>query len=52
MKTYLKLAVGAVLVGGLFAYFFYRDIKSEVSALTNSHNELYLFQVGVFKNEI
>ena len=52
MKTYLKLAVGAVLIGGLFAYLFYRDIKSEVSALTNSNNELYLFQVGVFKNEV
>ena len=46
MKTYLKLILGA----SLFAYFFYRDIKKEVNALTNKEETLYLFQVGVFQN--
>lgn len=50
VKIYLKLIIGAFVVGGLLAYFFYRDIKSEVNALENQDGPLYLFQVGVFQN--
>ena len=51
MKKYLKIIIGAVLVGGIFAYILYIDIKKEVNAVTNTTNKIYLFQVGVFKNE-
>ena len=51
MKKYLKIIIGAVLVGSIFAYVFYRDIKKEVNAVMNTVNKIYLFQVGVFKNE-
>ena len=51
MKTYLKVAIGAVIIGGVFAYFFYKDISKEVIALTNKNYEVNLFQVGVFKNQ-
>ena len=50
MKTYLKVVIGAVIIGGVFAYFFYKDISEEVIALTNKNYEVNLFQVGVFKN--
>ena len=51
MKTYLKVVIGAVIIGGVFAYFFYKDISEEVIALTNKNYEVSLFQVGVFKNQ-
>lgn len=51
MKKYLKVIIGAVLVGSIFAYIFYRDIKKEVNAVMNTANKIYLFQVGVFINE-
>lgn len=50
MKTYLKIVIGAVLIGGILAFFFYKDIKNEVVALTTSENKVYVFQVGVFKS--
>ena len=49
MKTYLKIIIGAILIGSLFAYLFYKDISSEVSAITNKEYEITLFQAGVFK---
>ena len=51
MKTYLKVVIGAIIIGGVFAYFFYKDISEEVIALTNKNYEVNLFQVGVFKNQ-
>ena len=51
MKTYLKVVIGAIIIGGIFAYFFYKDISKEVIALTNKNYEVSLFQVGVFKNQ-
>ena len=50
MKTYLKIIVGAILIGSIFAYLFYKDISSEVVAISNSEYEITLFQVGVFKS--
>ena len=50
MKSYLKIILGAVLVGSLFAYLFYKDISSEVVAITNKEYEITLFQAGVFKS--
>ena len=50
MKSYLKIIIGAVLIGGLFAYLFYRDINDSVVALTNKEYEISLFQFGVFKD--
>ncbi len=50
MKTYLKLIIGAVLIGGILAYLFYKDVNKEVIALETDENTLYLFQVGVFTN--
>ena len=50
MKSYLKIIIGAVLIGGLFAYLFYRDINDSVVALTNKEYEISLFQLGVFKD--
>ena len=51
MKTYLKVVIGAIIIGGVFAYFFYKDISEEVIALTNKNYEVNLFQVGVFKSQ-
>ena len=51
MKTYLKVVIGAIIIGGVFAYFFYKDISKEVIALTNKNYEVNLFQVGVFKSQ-
>lgn len=50
MKAYLKIVVGAVFIGGVMAFFFYKDIKSEVIAMTKERDVVYLFQTGVFKN--
>lgn len=50
MKTYIKIIIGATLIGALFAYFFYQDINSSVEALINRDDEISLFQVGVFKD--
>ena len=50
MKSYLKIIIGAILIGSLFAYLFYKDIFDSVEALTNKEYEISLFQFGVFKN--
>lgn len=50
MKNYLKIVVGAIIIGGFMAYLFYKDIKKEVVAITNTENIAYIFQVGVFKS--
>lgn len=50
MKIYLKIIIGAILIGGVFAYLFYKDISSEVIAMTNKEYEITLFQAGVFKS--
>ena len=49
MKHY-KLIIGSILLGGLMAFFFYKDIKYDVIALTNNEDSIYLFQVGVYNN--
>lgn len=50
MKSYIKIIIGALLIGSLFAYFFYKDINASVEALSSVENTVHLFQVGVFKN--
>ena len=50
MKSYIKIVLGAIIIGGFCAYFFYKDIKKDVVALTIHENLLNLFQAGVFKN--
>lgn len=50
MKKYLKIIGVAVFIGGILAFFFYRDINKEVRAITKKEESLYLFQVGVFKD--
>lgn len=50
MKAYVKIFISAIFIGGIFAYFFYKDIKNDVIAITTKKNEISLFQVGVFKN--
>lgn len=50
MKTYIKIVIGAILIGSLFAFFFYKDINKEVSAVKNNDNKIYLYQVGVYKS--
>ena len=51
MEVYLRIVIGAILIGGVFAYLFYKDISSEVIAITNKEYEVNLFQAGVFKNK-
>ena len=50
MKAYIKIIIGAILIGSMFAFLFYRDISSEVVALTTKEYTVNLFQVGVFKD--
>lgn len=50
MKAYIKIIIGAILIGSMFAFLFYRDINSEVVALTTKEYTVNLFQVGVFKD--
>ena len=51
MKAYLKIILGSIIIGGIFAYFFYKDINASVQAITNKENTISLFQVGVFKDK-
>lgn len=50
MKMYLKIVMGAVLIGGIMAFFFYQDIQKEVIAITKTEDIVYVFQAGVFKS--
>ena len=49
MKPYIKVLIAAIICGILIAFFFYKDIKKEVVAITNNDSKISLFQVGVFK---
>lgn len=49
MKPYIKVLIAAIMCGALIAFFFYKDIKNEVTAITNQESNISLFQVGVFK---
>lgn len=49
MKPYFKVLIAAVICGVLIAFFFYKDIKNEVIAMTSQESNISLFQVGVFK---
>ena len=50
MKSYFKFVLGAVFLGGILAFFFYRDIQNEVIAITTDKEYISVFQVGVFKS--
>lgn len=50
MKSYLKVVIGAIFLGGILAFFFYKDIKTDVIAITDEKGKVYIFQVGVFKS--
>jgi len=51
MKSYLKIILGALLVGSICAYLFYKNIVNEVDEVIYLENKVYVFQVGVFKNK-
>lgn len=51
MKLYMKILLGASIVGGILAFFFYLDINKEVQAIGKKDDIIYLFQAGVFKIE-
>lgn len=50
MKKYLKILIVASLLGGILAFLFFKDLNKEVIAITTKDNNIYIFQVGVFKN--
>ena len=50
MKKYGKILIIAICIGGILAFIFYKDIKSDVLALTSNDDTVYLFQVGVYEN--
>ena len=50
MKKYLKVLLFSVAIGGVFAYFFYRDINKEVRAISKKEEVVTIFQTGVFKD--
>ncbi len=50
MKLYVKLIIGAVILGSCMAILFYKDIKQDVLALTKDEEEVSLIQVGAFKS--
>ena len=41
----------ALFFGALLAFFFYKDIKREVAALSSDDDNVYVFQAGVFKDQ-
>lgn len=49
MKTYGKFIALAIVLGAILAFFFYKDIKTEVMALTSNDGYVDVFQVGVYK---
>lgn len=51
MKAYLKIVVGAIFLGGILAFLYYKDLKEEVIAVTGEAQKVSIFQVGVFKDE-
>lgn len=50
MKSYIKVVAGALLIGAVLAFVFYRSVEEEVQAFSSDAVTLYLFQVGVFKS--
>lgn len=50
MKKYLKILLFSVAIGGILAYFFYRDINKEVRAISKKEEVVTIFQTGVFKD--
>lgn len=50
MKKYIKILLFSSLIGFILAYFFYKDIKKEVQAISSGEEMVTLFQVGVFKD--
>ena len=51
MKNFWKFMVGAIFIGAVLAFFFYKDIKKEVVALSSDDDFVYVFQVGVFNQK-
>lgn len=51
MKKYLKVIGVCIFIGGIIAYFFYKDINNEVRAVVKKEEIVTLFQTGVFENE-
>ena len=50
MKKYFRILLFSISIGGILAYFFYRDISKEVRAISKKEEVVTLFQTGVFKN--
>lgn len=51
MKRYFKILSICIILGGIIAFLFYRDINNEVRAVVKKEEIVSLFQVGVFKNK-
>ena len=49
MKTYIRVIIGAVIIGGVLAFIFYKDIKKDVMAISNNMELVNVFQLGVYK---
>ena len=50
MKSYIKIIVLAIFIGGLFAFIFYKDIRNDVSDITNSKDIVHIFQIGAYED--
>lgn len=51
MKSYFKIGLIAVFIGGIIAFLFYKDINNKVKALVKKDETISLFQIGVFKDK-
>lgn len=51
MNRYVKILVGASLIGAIIAFIFYKDIKRDVKAMANIDNTINVFQGGVFSSQ-
>ena len=48
MKKILVISLSGVLVGGLFAFLMFSNIKEEVNAVVSSDTKVTAFQIGVY----
>ncbi|MBQ9834685.1 MAG: hypothetical protein IJO33_05820 [Bacilli bacterium] len=51
MKKYFMVALLAILVGGLFAFYMFSGVDKIVNDVINDNDEITVFQSGVFKDK-
>ena len=51
MRKYFMVAIIAILVGGLFAYYMFSGVDKIVDDVINDNDEITVFQSGVFKDK-